>query len=105
MFPGAPVTKLIPSQGQPLRKFLRSRRREGVLPNVFSGRARSPSAPPPLLERLFLPIFGLPLGALGEIALPLTRCEPGTHKPPRANAEGFGETELYFISRAEAHGD
>ena len=47
------------------------RRLTGVLPNLFSGRARSPSAPPPLLERLFLPIFRPPLGALGESALPL----------------------------------
>ena len=36
-----------------------------------SQRARSPSAPQPVLEGPILPIFGLPFGALGESALPL----------------------------------
>ena len=47
-----------------------SRRRQGVLPKSFWGRARSPSAPPPLAKWAILAIFGLPYGALGESALP-----------------------------------
>ena len=46
------------------------RRLTGVLPNPAVGRARSPSAPQPFVKRPILPTFGLPLGALGESALP-----------------------------------
>ena len=43
---------------------------EGVSPKSFSGRARSPSAPPPLAKWSIPAIFGLPFGALGESTLP-----------------------------------